>query len=73
MGLTKEMMNFSLAMLVLLLMLLFTFIFIGIKAFAIPGTFGSIVNSIIPIAGGSGLAKGFSKNEKTLLDPVKVK
>ena len=58
---------------ILLIVLLFTFIFIGIKAFSIPGTFGSIINSIIPMAGGSGLARGFKKNERLLLDPAKVK
>ena len=28
---------------------LFAFIFVGIAAFSVPGTFGSVVNSLFPI------------------------
>lgn len=50
MGITKEMMIFALIYLVILILLLFAFIFVGIAAFAIPGTFGSIINSLFPIS-----------------------
>jgi len=49
---------FILVGLIVLLILIFIFIFIGVKAFAIPGTFGAIVNSVFPMAGGAGLSKG---------------
>ncbi len=35
--------------LVLILLLIFVFIFLGIQAFSIGGTFGSIINSLLPI------------------------
>jgi hypothetical protein len=66
MGITKEILIFALIYLILILLLLFTFIFVGIAAFAIPGTFGSIINSLFPVGknmncyflvGGSGAAK----------------
>ena len=42
------MLSFALIYLGLVLIILFIFIFLGIKAFSIGGTFGSIINSIIP-------------------------
>ena len=39
----------SLIFLSIVLILLFIFIFLGIKAFTVGTTFGSIINSIIPI------------------------
>jgi hypothetical protein len=36
--------------LVIILLLLFTFIFLGISAFALGGTFGSIINSLMPMS-----------------------
>jgi hypothetical protein len=46
---TKEILTFALIYLVVLVLLLFAFIFVGISAFAVPGTFGSIVNSAFPM------------------------
>jgi hypothetical protein len=43
------MLTFTLIGLVFVVLLLFAFIFVGIQAFAIPGTFGSIINSLFPI------------------------
>lgn len=48
-GVTKEILTFGLIFLIIILLLLFAFIFVGIAAFAIPGTFGSVVNSLFPI------------------------
>ena len=48
-GITKEILFGILMWLVALLMILFAFIFVGIAAFAIGGTFGSIINSLFPI------------------------
>jgi hypothetical protein len=48
-GLTKEILSFGLIGLTTLLLIVFAFIFVGISAFSIPGTFGSVVNSIFPV------------------------
>ena len=42
------MLTFGIIYLGIILILLLFFIFLGIKAFSIGGTFGSIINSIIP-------------------------
>ena len=42
------MLTFAIIYLGLVLIILLIFIFLGIKAFSIGGTFGSIINSIIP-------------------------
>ena len=47
-GISKAMLTFAIIYLGFFLILLFIFIFLGIKAFSIGGTFGSIINSIIP-------------------------
>ena len=45
--------------------MLFIFIFLGIQAFALGGTLGSIINSILPIAaGGIVIKKDENINEK---------
>lgn len=48
-GITKEVLFGILLWLTLLLLILFAFIFVGIAAFAVGGTFGSIINSMFPI------------------------
>ena len=48
-GITKEVLFGVLVWLIVLLLILFAFIFVGITAFAIGGTFGSIINSLFPI------------------------
>lgn len=48
-GITKERLMLLLIALVVLLILIIAFILVGVNAFAIPGAFGSIVNSIFPI------------------------
>lgn len=72
-GVSKEILVGAFMLLMVILILLFLFIFIGIKAFAASGTFGSVVNSIFPIAGGGGLAKAKSKSEKDIFDARKLK
>ena len=47
-GLTMEQLGILLIQLILMLILLLIFIFVGIKAFALGGTFGSVVNSSFP-------------------------
>ena len=47
-GITPEILTAIFIKLVILLILIFIFIFLGIKAFAIGGTFGAIINSIFP-------------------------
>ena len=47
-GLTMEQLGILLIQLILILILLLIFIFVGIKAFALGGTFGSVINSSFP-------------------------
>lgn len=70
MGITKAILLKILIGMIILLLLIFVFIFIGVSAFAIPGTFGAVVNSLFPIAGGGGVAGSSSK--KTI-NPEKIK
>ena len=48
-GISKTMLIFAIIYLGIIIILLFIFIFLGIKAFSIGGTIGSIINSIIPV------------------------
>jgi hypothetical protein len=41
--------------LIVILVMLFVFIFMGIYAFSVGGTFGSIINAIIPTIAGFGI------------------
>ena len=59
-GVSKEILIGAFAILMSIIILLFAFIFVGIKAFSVPGTFGSVINSIFPVAGGGGVAKAKS-------------
>lgn len=72
-GITKERLMFGLIWLTILLLLIFAFIFVGVTAFTLPGTFGSIINSMFPVAGGGGLSKGNQKDQKKILDLEKLK
>jgi len=56
-GITPEILTAIFIRLVILLILIFIFIFLGIKAFAIGGTFGAIINSAFPAIGGLSLGK----------------
>ena len=47
-GISKGMLTFAIIYLGIILIILFIFVFLGIKAFSVGGTFGSIINSIIP-------------------------
>lgn len=47
----------------LIMMLVLAFIFVGISAFSIGGSFGAVVNSIIPIAGGTAVSTSKSKEK----------
>ena len=50
---------------------MFAFIIFGIKAFALGSTFGSIINSMLPIVGGGSLSKK-SDGTKDAQDNKKV-
>ena len=63
-GISPGLLAIALGTLALILILLFIFIFLGIKAFAIGGTFGAIINSIIPMAAASGASN--SRSNETL-------
>lgn len=56
-GITPEILTAILIRLIILLLLIFVFIFLGISSFALGGTFGAVVNSLFPAAGGGGLSK----------------
>lgn len=47
-GLSPALLTISLIFLGIILILIFIFIFLGIQAFALGGTFGSVVNSLMP-------------------------
>lgn len=55
-GVSPALLALSLGTLIVILILLLIFIFLGIKAFALGGTFGSIINSIIPVVATTGAA-----------------
>ncbi|KAL4495275.1 hypothetical protein ABPG73_022320 [Tetrahymena malaccensis] len=62
-GISPALLALSLGTLIIILILLLVFIFLGIKAFALGGTFGSIINSIIPTVATTGTAS--SSHDKT--------
>ncbi|KAL4475110.1 hypothetical protein ABPG74_001806 [Tetrahymena malaccensis] len=75
-GISAALLALSLGTLVVLLILLFVFIFLGIQAFTLGGTFGAIVNSIIPMVAASGTAasqedKSQTLNEKSMKNVMK--
>ncbi len=55
-GISTNQLIFLFVVLSIVLILLFVFIFLGIAAFSMGGTFGSVINSILPI--GAGVAVG---------------
>lgn len=55
-GISAALLALALGTLIVILILLFVFIFFGINAFAVGGTFGSIINSIIPMTAAGGAA-----------------
>lgn len=55
-GISTNQLIFLFTLLVIILVLLFVFIFLGIAAFSAGGTFGSVINSILPV--GAGFAVG---------------
>ncbi|KAL4483285.1 hypothetical protein ABPG72_007927 [Tetrahymena utriculariae] len=71
-GISPALLAISLGTLIIILILLLVFIFLGIKAFALGGTFGSIINSIIPAAATSGAASS-SSNKKDSLKEDNIK
>eukprot|EP01017_Pseudomicrothorax_dubius_P032846 TRINITY_DN433_c0_g4_i1.p1 TRINITY_DN433_c0_g4~~TRINITY_DN433_c0_g4_i1.p1 ORF type:complete len:602 (+),score=126.29 TRINITY_DN433_c0_g4_i1:109-1914(+) len=68
MGISMSTLAGILAMLVTLLLLLFSFIFVGIQAFALGGSFGAVINSLIPAAAGLGIGQSNESKEEKLED-----
>ena len=56
-GLSPNQLIFTFAMLTAILLLLFVFIFMGISVFSLGGSFGSIINSLLPITAGVAVIK----------------
>lgn len=48
-GISPGLLTLSLIFLSTILILIFTFIFLGIQAFALGGTFGAVINSLLPM------------------------
>jgi len=67
-GINIEKLAVMFVVLVLLLILIFVFIFFGIKGFALGGSFGSVVSSTFPVAGGVGLGKKSESEDHDLHD-----
>jgi hypothetical protein len=49
-GLSTNQLIFLFILLVIILLLLFAFIFLGITALSLGGTFGSVINSLMPMS-----------------------
>ncbi|KAM3145751.1 hypothetical protein pb186bvf_002046 [Paramecium bursaria] len=71
-GISQELLVQSLMVVLTYLILFIAFILIGIQAFAIPGTFGSIINSLFPALGGLGLKTDSKNKREFLLESKKV-
>ena len=69
-GITKSILIAVVIYLAAILLLILAFIFVGIKAFTVPGTFGSIINSILPMAAGFGVDR---KNKIDLTQKFDIK
>eukprot|EP00928_Gymnodinium_smaydae_P070741 TRINITY_DN54513_c0_g1_i1.p1 TRINITY_DN54513_c0_g1~~TRINITY_DN54513_c0_g1_i1.p1 ORF type:complete len:357 (+),score=80.87 TRINITY_DN54513_c0_g1_i1:1035-2105(+) len=54
-GLGTTQLVIMLVYLVIILILFFVFIFLGIKALALGGSFGAVINSLLPVGAGRGL------------------
>jgi hypothetical protein len=48
-GISPSLLTISLIFLAIVLLLIFVFIFLGIQAFALGGTFGAVINSMLPM------------------------
>lgn len=48
-GISPALLTISLVMIAGLILLIFAFIFLGINSFALGGTFGAIINSMLPL------------------------
>ncbi|EAR86318.2 phage head-tail adaptor family protein, putative (macronuclear) [Tetrahymena thermophila SB210] len=65
-GISPALLVLALGTLIVILILVFVFIFFGINAFAMGGTFGSIINSLIPMAAAGGVAGSQENKQKKL-------
>ena len=71
MGFSKKQILKVLLGAIVMLLLIFAFIFVGIAAFSTGSTFGSVINSIMPISGGAIMGKAKEINLDKLLDSIK--
>jgi len=70
-GIAPETLYMYLATLLVLLALIFVFIFLGIKSFTTGGSFGAVINSLLPMMGAGGL--GAQDKNKDKLNPDNAK
>lgn len=56
-GLSLSKIMKSIVWITIIMLLLIIFIFLGIAAFSLGGSFGAVVNSIIPVGGGLGVSR----------------
>jgi hypothetical protein len=57
-GISKSLLIVALVSLIIILFLVFVFIFLGIQGFAVGSSFGSVVNSLLPMSAGAGVGGG---------------
>jgi len=69
-GIAPETLYMYLATMLVLLALIFVFIFLGIKSFTTGGSFGAVINSLLPMIGAGGLG---SQDKNKELNPDHVK
>jgi hypothetical protein len=70
-GITPEVLYPMLVYLLFLLLLIFSFIFVGIKAFALGGAFGAVINSILPAVAALGVGGSDDTKDKLNDDNIK--
>ena len=66
-GISPGLLTISLVFLSVVLLLIFVFIFLGIEAFGLGGTFGAIINSILPMGNNISLYQQLLEVEQGLL------
>lgn len=73
MGISKPFLFWSFMVSITYFSIVLAFILIGVKAFAIPGTFASIINALLPILGGTGINKKSFEDKIKLLNVANLK
>jgi len=70
-NITPEVLYSKLVYLLVLVLLLFAFIFLGIKAFAIGGAFGAVINSLLPMVGAGSVGSQDDRSDDSSKENIK--